>query len=96
MEVETRLTDKISGEGKGMVRDQLKTAGFDPDLTAGQLPEITTNSSYASILTRTPAAKAIRQLEDRLSKAPLTKQEKQEEKFDECHKSLRLLSLIHI
>ena len=90
--VENRLLDKIGGEVKGMVREELKTAGFDPDLTAGQLTEIATggNSTYASILTRTPANKAISRLEERLSKAPLTKQQRQEEKFDECRRSLRL------
>ena len=73
-----------------MVLDQLREAGFDPDLTAGALSTIqttrtTVNGSYA-------AAVASRNVQPAgcPPKKKMSQQEKQEDKFWECRRSLRL------
>ena len=91
--VEAKLEEKLNGQVKDMVLNQLREAGFDPDLTAGAL---TTIQSVQSLQTPRPgtststyaAAAGRRNEPERATR--MTKEDKQEMRFWECRRSLRL------
>ena len=88
--VQAQLDEIVQGRVKDMVNDQLKAAGFDMDLTVGDLSTCSRNvmlqgtqsraRSYASKAAMAPAAGA----------SLMTKDERQEEKFWNCRKALRV------
>ena len=83
---EDRLRVEVQQQVKGMVVDQLKAAGFDPDLTAAGLSTIRSESlSHPSYAEATMAP--VLQVGPSL---PRTKEERQEENFWTCRRSLRL------
>ena len=51
-EAEERIQSSMAGQVKSMVLDQLREAGFDPDLTAGALSTIQASSIQTSRLTQ--------------------------------------------
>ena len=97
-EVELRMMDKLQDVVKDMVTDQLRTAGFDPDLTAGALPTPTPAKNvftYASAACGFPAGERTSSEvsippEQRLIAKTSTQQERQESRFWECRQTLRL------
>ena len=80
---EDRVLARVEQQVKEMVREQLKAAGFDSQLSAGDLslPK-NTQGSYAAVTaegsTLKPAA------------ASLSKEQRQEEKFWNCRRALRI------
>ena len=89
---ETRIMRTFQTTVKDMVQDQLREAGFDPDLTAGALstrrdislePSRIESTSYASVTAKPGTTK--------LSGASLdTQADRREERFWQCRRSLRL------
>ena len=83
------MMDKIQDVVKDMVTDQLRAAGFDPDLTAGALPTSTLakHFSYAMAAARPceedPKTQDLCASEQRpkLRMVPTTQLERQEAKF---------------
>lgn len=74
---EERLHTHFKTQVKTMVHDQLRSAGFDLDLTAGALSTINqTNNTYASVTAHRPEG-----AENSSGNNPKTRQERQEEKF---------------
>ena len=95
---EVRMLDCIQSTVKDMVLDQLRAAGFDPDLTAANLRMVTsskivtetpTQRSYADITADAPAAGAVNNGLT-TSLRPSIQAERREAKFWECKTSLRL------
>ena len=88
---EERVLDVVKGRLKGMVDEQLREAGFDPDLTAGMMTPASKVQARAENVSRTYAS---------VTTAPrgivldvtdkLTQQDRREERFWECRRSLRL------
>ena len=91
---ESKVADIMTGIGtnvKGIVLEQLRAVGFDPDLSAADLstrlsarPVNGSSVSYAAVATRTPGP------ESGLNPGTSTIAEKREEKFLEARRSLRL------
>ena len=86
---EERVLQKVETQVREMVRDQLKAAGFDSQLSAGDLSTVvdsgsSSSSSYANVL----AASRSSGRSD-LEARP-TKEDRREAKFWECRRSLRL------
>ena len=77
----------IKEQVKDMVNNELRSAGFDPKLSAADLRTQTQISqmSYAGALARGPNATASTPSAD-----PQTQAERREERFWECRRSLRL------
>ena len=89
--VEARLEAKMNKQVKTLVLNQLRDPGFDPDLTAGALTTLqTTQASRISVqgsyATAASKDRTCPDIQDRRR----TKEEKQEEKFWECRRSLWL------
>ena len=96
---------KVEQAVKGMVLDQLRKAGFDPDLSAGAFSSIqnvtgAVGSLYASIVgSGVPGRSKSLPYQGYLtrtteSSSRTTRQEdRREEKFWECRRSLRLWSV---
>ena len=98
-ESEARIMAKVEQTVQGMVLDQLRSAGFDPDLSAGALttlPNNTTVRSYASIAQSSADSPSTgplpsRQCSDKCeSNGTAYKLIRREEKFWECRRSLRI------
>ena len=84
-EAERRIQEGVKLHVKDLVVDQLRAIGFDPDMSAGGLSVLqktTDQRSYASAL-----ASAAKPPPANVS---LSKQDRQEEKFWTCRRSLRL------
>ena len=82
VEVENRLEEKMNSKIKTLVLDQLRHAGFDPNLTVGALSSVamsktSDNDSYTAALTKTPSVQVTVVKE----KKAASQQERQEEKF---------------
>ena len=99
-DVESRLEEKMNTQVKTMVMNQLREAGFDPDLTAGALSTITQtrtgiDGSYASAVNKSqaPAGSGL-QVTVIKEKNTKTQQERQEDRFWECRRSLRLWPVV--
>ena len=80
---EDRVLARVEQQVKEMVREQLKAAGFDSQLSAGDLSlQKNTQGSYAAVTaegsTLKPAAQS------------LNKDQRQEEKFWNCRRALRI------
>ena len=86
-DVEGRLRDQVQSQVKGMVVDQLRSAGFDPDLTAAGLSTIRTENSLRPSYAEATSAALTPILAQPM---PRTKEERQEENFWTCRRSLRL------
>ena len=82
---EERVLAKVESQVREMVRDQLKAAGFDSQLSAGDLSTITDSTTYAEALAANRSDGRV----DRLVLRP-SKEERQEAKFWECRRTLRL------
>ena len=84
-ETETRIELKVKNQVKTLVLDQLRSAGFDPDLTATDMSTIrsvnNTSMTYAGAAPITPA---------RVMSVPDTrsKLERQEDKYWNCRKTI--------
>ena len=90
-DVEARMLARMEETLKVMVDDQLRAAGFDPDLTASGLSTINRTPacktpSYAAVLTENGTAAAFSKSE----KTKLDRSERQEDAFWDCRRSLRL------
>ena len=83
-DAEGRLKNHVSEHVKTLVLDQLRSAGFDPELTAGDLSTVksTTTTSYANAVSRDTSTSTIQQTK--------SKQDRQEDKYWECRRALRL------
>ena len=81
---EERVLARVEEQVKEMVREQLKAAGFDSQLSAGDLS--TLPPSNASSSKQSYAAAASRPADQ----TGLSKEQRQENKFWECRRSLRL------
>ena len=79
-ETEVRIMTEVNTKVKTIVLDQLKAVGFDPDLSAGDLS--------TRMSARTYAAAASRRVTD--TSTVQTVQDRQEEKFNEARRALRL------
>ena len=87
-QVQSKIQEMVKDQVKGMVDDQLHAAGFDQDLTAGDLSvrrsavlsDSVTPSSYTAAVTSAPGRPQPLQ----------TKQDKQENNFHLARRSLRL------
>ena len=95
--VEERLTVKMSGQVRTMVLEQLREAGFDPDLTAGALSTRTFQTTHEQqssqrVSTYADAVTAPGRRPDE-SRIGMSKEEKQEEKFWRCRRSIRVWPL---
>ena len=89
IESEARMMACVQDTVKDMVLDQLKAAGFDPDLTAGAL----SSRCVTDVTDRTPVttyATAAKQPAVLLSRTADVQQERREERFWQCRRSLRL------
>ena len=94
VEVENRLERRMNTHIKSLVLDQLREAGFDPDLTAGALSAGTTRTAGVSDASNTYAAALNKNTSVQVTvvkeRRGMGQQEKQEERFWECRRSLRL------
>ena len=90
--VQAQLDQIVQGRVKDMVSDQLKAAGFDTDLTVGDLSTCSRNVTIQGTQSRTGsyAAKAAMVPAVGAAAAPMTRDERQEEKFWNCRKALRM------
>ena len=96
VEAESRLEKKMNTHIKALVLDQLREAGFDPDLTAGALSMVamsktggdvsSVSNTYAAALNKNPGLQ-VTVVKERKG---TSQQERQEERFWECRRSLRL------
>ena len=87
---EARMMRRFETTVKDMVQDQLRVAGFDPDLTAGALSTLNGKSavncsSYASVASKPNDPNSVIQ--------HASQAERREERFWECRRSLRLWPL---
>ena len=92
---EERISTHVDDKVKTMVVDQLRAAGFDPDLTASGLSTINvTNqvagSSYATAARTGTSVTAPTDTMNVSAPAYRSKEDRQEEKFHLCRRSLRL------
>ena len=86
---EERVLARVEGQVQEMVRDQLKAAGFDSQLSAGDLSTIQEpRSSYAAAAANCNST--INSGGGSTRGPTLTKEDRQEVKFWECRRSLRL------
>ena len=85
-EAEARLQIHFQDQVKSLVLDQLRTAGFDPDLTAGDMSTIrsSTMQTYAGA-----AASGVNEATKTADTPKKNRQERQEDKYWDCRKSLR-------
>ena len=80
----------VEEQVKGMVEEQLRAAGFDQDLSAGDLTlrsSVRNDFSYAGVLEKTTGADSARKLP--VAGPSLSKADRQEEKFWKARRSLR-------
>ena len=87
---EVRIQTGFRNEVKNLVQEQLRAAGFDPDLTASAMTTIqnSTNTgtlNYAGAVSLPPT-----QPQQAPPKDTRTREERQTDKFWDCRKSLRL------
>ena len=84
---EERVLARVEGQVQEMVRNQLKAAGFDSQLSAGDLSTIhDQRNSYAAA-----ASSSNSTMNSGSTRGPtLSKESRQEAKFWECRRSLRL------
>ena len=92
---EARIMSHFQDAVKGMVLDQLRSAGFDPDLSAGALtlPSVTDSRLVPSTSAAMPssyAAVTSIALEKTARKPDKIQAERREDRFWECRRSLRL------
>lgn len=90
VEVENRIQHKVATQVKEMVLGQLKEAGFDPELTAGALATLQTSKTTDNTQSASYAAAASRSHAVTIVKEKRTPKDRQEDKFWECRRSLRL------
>ena len=85
VDAEGRLKNHVNEQVKTLVLDQLRSAGFDPELTAGDLSTVksSTAMSYASAASKDPSTSTLLQ-------QTKTKQDRQDDKYWECRRSIRL------
>ena len=79
--------ERMQQEVRGMVREQLRSAGFDPDLTAANLTTVQ-QSTYASVVA--PSFSAMQSVTDKPTTRNPTADERREDKFWEARRSLRI------
>ena len=84
---EERVLARVEEQVKNMVRDQLKEAGFDTQLSAGDLSTVVGGSRPRNGPTSYAEAAAV---SSSFSGPGLCKERRQETKFWECRRSLRL------
>ena len=96
-EADTRLLDQVRDQVKEMVENQLRAAGFDPDMTAAGLSTINQTPSAAVYRDHggsqpTYAGAVIRSanMDQQNVTRQMSKEERQEEKFWNCRRSLRV------
>ena len=77
-EAEKRIHEHVDNKVKTMVLDQLRSAGFDPDLTAGALTTI--QNSYATAVSLPPASMDTSAASGRKSASP-SKEDRRSAKF---------------
>ena len=78
---EEKVLARVESQVKNMVREQLKEAGFDTQLSAGDLPSVSTGerTTYAAALSKNAGAESLMEGDRR-----------REAKFWECRRSLRM------
>lgn len=90
-ESEDRVLNKVQMDIKGMVKEQLIAAEFDPDLTAGTLTTLLNTRSedetYAYVTRNSELAPSLSSTQDF---RPASQEERRERNFWECRESLRL------
>ena len=89
-EEEGRITENMSTKVRAMVIGQLKEAGFDPDMTAADLS--TRMSARPGYVNSYASAAAAPGLTDQTITGT-SKQNRQEEKYNEARRALRLWSV---
>ena len=82
---EERVLARVEEQVKEMVREQLRAAGFDSQLSAGDLSTRTATGTYAAA-----AASQSHVQSDTIRQPTLSKEQRQEEKFWESRRSLRI------
>ena len=91
-ENQEKVMDVVKDNIKDMVNEQLRSAGFDPELTAGlmETPAVKTpaGASYASALATVPRKIVV--ATGRKEFVERDRTDRREDKFWECRKSLRL------
>ena len=95
-QAEQRILDKVEARVGDLVLKKLTEAGFDPDLSAGNLSRVA-GSSYANVTSRSIESSASTIAPLIVEKSPAirtasnkTQEERREEKYWECRRSLRL------